>query len=114
MFDLGTLVTFCSGGSRYTGFVIGTCSYDGCSEPNAYVVRYIWKVEEDEPRKPYTIADAKGVELVTEYTDDFFVGGHWSATPDDRCTQWKLKREKGLLRIVPKITRASKKGPQDQ
>lgn len=97
----GTLVSFYSGGSGYTGFIIGTCSYDNAGPDNAYVVRYVWKEEDDSPRKPYSIVAMKDTELVDNFPESFVVGGHWSATPEDRCDEWVLKWEDGRLMIIP-------------
>lgn len=101
MLKNGTLVSFSSGGSTYTGFIVGICSYDNAGPPNAYAVRYIYNPEGDEPRKPYTIVDIERIQTVQNFTGDFTVAGHWSATPDDRCSEWKIEKKDGLLFVLP-------------
>jgi hypothetical protein len=99
----GTLVTYTSMGSRYHGFIIGTCSYDGAESDNAYVVRYVWPPDGEQPRRPFAIVKLGAVELVKKFSEDFSVGGHWSRTPDDRCDEWTLEKdgETGNLVIKP-------------
>ena len=92
MHKRGTLIEFSSYGSSYTGFVIGTCSYDNNGPDNAYVVRYVW-TDGDAPRKPYTIVAADSAKPMKDYPEDFLVGSHWSCTPRDRCVEWVLQRD---------------------
>ncbi len=101
MYERGTLLTWSSGGSTYTGFVVGTCSYDNCGEDNAYVMRYVIKEGNDPPRHPFAIARMDWVKPVKEFPEDFSIGDHWSATPDDRCEEWKVEERGDLLFIVP-------------
>ena len=102
IYSKGTLLHWWSGGNPYYGMVVGTCSYDNCGEDNAYVMRYVMK-EHDPPRRPYAIVDMKSVEAVGEWPEDFYISGHWSASPDDRCEEWVVKKDDatGLLMIVP-------------
>jgi len=107
-YQKGTLLKFSSGGSTYTGFVIGTCSYDNAGEDNAYVIRYVFV--DESPRKPYTIVAMDEVELVRKFPANFHVGGDWSATPEDRCKEWKLLKDKHLL-VVPCESKMVKENP---
>lgn len=98
----GTLIEWCSGGSCYYGVVIGTCSYDNCGEDNAYVARYVWKINGDSPRHPFGIVSMDAVELVKDWPENFYIADGWSRTPDDRCKSWVLQEsEDGTLMIVP-------------
>lgn len=97
----GTLLTWHSGGSTYYGFVVGTCSYDNCGKDNAYVARYVFKDNFDAPRHPYTVVDMTVVELVKDWPDKFYIGGHWSRSPEDRCDEWNLQYEDGKIMILP-------------
>jgi hypothetical protein len=101
----GTLVRFNSWGSTYNGFIVGECSYDNCGENNGYVVRYVWRINDEAPRKPYTIVDKESVKPVEEFPEDFLVGDHWSKTPADRCTEWELKKDESTnyLMVVPLV-----------
>ncbi len=107
LLDKGTLIVFNSGGSTYTGVIIGTCSYDLAGPDNAYVVRYVWPEDGDVPRKPYTIADASQVYLVTKFPEDFTIGGGYSATPDDRLKneeEWMVEKQPIGLKLVVRKT----------
>lgn len=95
----GTLVTYSSHGSTYYGFIVGPCDYDGMGSVNAYAIRYVMKQDES-PRRPYTIVAADQLRLVTEFPEDFFMAGHWSATPNDRTEIWDLKREQDRILVV--------------
>ncbi len=106
----GTLLQWWSGGNCYYGFVIGTCSYDNCGDDNAYVTRYVWKMDGDAPRHPFTIVAMDAVELVTDWPEDYYIADGWSRTPDDRCKLWSLQDfEDGILMIVP-----SKENDEDE
>ena len=90
------------------GVIIGTCSYDNNGPDNAYVVRYVWGEkawEPRRPRRPYAIIEMKNVSLVDaeEFPEDFYIGGPWSSTPEDRCDEWErvTDPETGNVLIVP-------------
>ena len=102
----GTLVEFHSWGNTYRGFIVGTCCYDLYGEDNGYVVRYVWRKQDDAPRKPYTIVGVKRVEPIKDFPEDFYIGDHYSATPDDRCNDWGWVRdeETGHLIVVGKVS----------
>lgn len=107
MLKNGTLIKFSSFGNSYKGFIIGVCSYDNLEENNAYVVRYVWVNYDEMPRKPYTIVRFDAVELVMDFPEDFQVGGHWSATPQDRCDEWLLVKTETCLFIVPNCAKVN-------
>jgi hypothetical protein len=89
----GTLVTWWSGGNPYTGFIIGTCSYDNAGDDKDYIVRYVWQDGDWEPRHPFGIVAMDKVTPVKEYSEDCAIGGYWSACSRDRCDKWKLVRD---------------------
>ena len=102
----GTLVRWHSGGNTMHGFVVGTCSYDLAGDDNAYVCRYAMRPGDESPRRPYAVVDVKSVEPVTDWPKDFFVGGHWGASPQDRVDEWDTcKDESGHVIVVSQDTR---------